>query len=342
MGCDVEASRQRDLFECEHGIGSSNAVLGLDNFSFDPDTPLPDIALAPIVGLRSLSMSYARHLETCNRFDPARFLPLLLADRRVGFVRRDNVHLLEALPRTFGVAAESVSVVVPDCGPTGLTDAFAEATDVLVGSGVAIRRNEMFEVAHDWGERPLFELDRGLVEFFGVRARAAHLNGWRSGSDGPDFWIAKRAMSKALAPGKLDNLVAGGIGAGFTAWKTLIKEAGEEAGIPATLAIQATAVGAIRYRREMGTGMRDEVVFIYDLQVPPAFMPRNVDGEVQDFRILPARECLRMVRETDEFMYDVNLVLIDFAVRHGIIVPEDPGYLHLIDGLRGGLVRGAR
>ena len=286
-------------------------------------------------------MSYRRHLEACNRFDPARFLPLLLAGRRIGFVRKDNVRLLEALPRMFRISADAISVVGPDLDPAALTDAFAEATDSLVGTGVVKRRGEMFEVADGWGRDPLFGLDRGLVEFFGVRAYAAHLNGWRSGADGPDFWIARRAMSKALAPGKLDNLVAGGIGAGFTARDTLVKEAAEEAGIPGELATRSIAVGAIRYRREMGVGMRDEALFVYDLALPADFAPRNVDGEVEDFRILSARECLRLVRETDEFMYDVNLVLIDFAVRHGMIVPEDPDYLHLLDGLRGGLVQGA-
>jgi 8-oxo-dGTP pyrophosphatase MutT (NUDIX family) len=285
-------------------------------------------------------MSYARHLESCNRFDPTRFLPLLLADRRVGFVRKDNARLLEAMPRDFRVSPDAISIVGPERGATGLTDAFCEAAYRLVGAGVVGHRGEMFAVADGWRRAPLFKLDRGVVEFFGVRAYAAHLNGWRSGSDGPEFWIAKRAMSKALAPGKLDNLVAGGIGADFTAWETLVKEAGEEAGIPAALVTRSTAGGAIRYRCEIGAGMRDEVVFVYDLEVPDDFMPYNMDGEVEDFRILPARECLRLVRETDDFMYDVNLVLVDFAVRHGLIVPEDADYLDLLHGLSGGLIHG--
>jgi 8-oxo-dGTP pyrophosphatase MutT (NUDIX family) len=292
------------------------------------------------MGVRVSGMSYARHLEACNRFNPSRFLPLFLAERRVGFVRKDNARLLEALPQAFHLSAEAISIVRPDRGPTGLTDAFDEAVDNLVSAGVVGRRGEMFTVADGWRGESLFELDRGMVEFFGVRAYAAHLNGWRPSVDGVDFWIAKRAMSKALAPGKLDNLVAGGIGAGFTARETLIKEAWEEAGISETLASQAVSVGAIRYRREMGTAMRDEVVFVYDLEVPVDIIPDNMDGEVEAFRIMSARDCLALVRETDAFMYDVNLVLIDFAVRHSLIAPEDPDYLFLIQGLSGSLVQG--
>jgi isopentenyldiphosphate isomerase len=149
-------------------------------------------------------------------------------------------------------------------------------------------------------------------------------------------------MNKATFRGKLDNMVAGGLGAGYTAWQTLLKEAGEEAGMPEALATHAHAAGAIRYRTEMPGGMRDEVLFVYDIQLPADFVPRNTDGEVEDFRRLSARECLRLVRETDQFMYDVNLVLIDFGLRRGLIAPEEPDYLPIVEGLRGSLVRGDR
>ena len=277
-------------------------------------------------------MSYLRHLEACNRFEPSRFLPLRLAGRRVGFVRRDNVWHLEAFPHLFGLSDQAVEIVA--------TEGFDEVPDALIRAGaVKHRRDERFAVTQEWGGPVLFELDRGLVEFFGVAAYAAHINGWRAGETGPEFWIAKRAMSKLMAPGKLDNMVAGGIGSGYTAWETAVKEAGEEAGVPEDLASRTQAAGAIRYRVEMPEGMRDEVLFVYDLLVPKDFMPFNRDGEVEDFRVLTAEACLRRVRETDDFMYDVNLVLIDFGIRHGLIVPDEPDYLRLVDGLRGGLVR---
>ncbi|HEV2675790.1 MAG TPA: DUF4743 domain-containing protein [Aliidongia sp.] len=286
-------------------------------------------------------MSYLRHLEACNRFDPDRFLPLLLAGRRVGFVRRDNARALEAFPQIFRVSADAVTFADTIDGSGTATDALGEATDGLIRSGVVSkRRHETFAITDGWGGPLLFELDRGMIEFFGVRAHAVHLNGWRPGADGPEFWIARRAMSKAMAPGQLDNMVAGGLGAGYTAWETVLEEAGEEAGVTRALATRAHAVGAIRYRIELPDGMRDEVLFVYDIQLPTDFVPHNTDGEVEDFRLLSARECLRLVRESDRYKYDVNLVLIDFGLRHGLIVPEEPDYLALLEGLRGSLVRG--
>lgn len=288
-------------------------------------------------------MSYLRHLEACNRFDPERFLPLALAGRRVGFVRRDNARLLEALPRIFRLSADAVTIADTLAGADAVTEAFGEATDALIRAGIVEqRRNEMFAITDGWGGPLLFELDRAMIQFFGARAYAVHLNGWRPSDHGPECWIARRAMNKAMAPGKLDNMVAGGLGAGYTAWGTVLKEAGEEAGVPEAMALRAHAAGGIRYRVELPDGMRDEVLFVYDIQVPADFVPCNTDGEVEDFRLLSARECLRLVRETEQFKYDVNLVLIDFGIRHGLIVPEEPDYLALVEGLRGTLMRGER
>jgi len=286
-------------------------------------------------------MGYLRHLEACNRFDPRHFRPLLLAGRRVGFVRHENARALEAFPHIFRLSADAVTLAHGIDGAQAATAALAEATDGLIRAGIVKqRRNETFAITDGWGGSLLFELDRGMIEFFGARAYAVHLNGWRPGADGPEFWIAKRAMNKAMAQGKLDNMVAGGLGAGYSAWRTVVKEAGEEAGLPVALAIRAQAAGAIRYRIELPDGMRDEVLFVYDIRLPADFVPRNTDGEVEDFRLLSARECLRLVRETDQFKYDVNLVLLNFALRHGLITPEEPDYLALVEGLSGGLVRG--
>jgi hypothetical protein len=288
-------------------------------------------------------MSYLRHLEACNRFDPERFLPLSLAGRRVGFVRRDNVPPLEDFSRILKISADGIAFADGIEGPEALTAAMGEVTDGLIRAGVTEkRRGEMFAVTDGWAGPVLFELDRGVVPIFGTRAYGVHLNGFRPGTDGPDLWIGKRAKDKKIAPGQLDNLVAGGMGAGYGARETLVKEAAEEADMPEALTAQAKAVGVVCYRTELPDGMRDDVLFLYDIETPAGFTPHNTDGEIEDFRILSAKECLRLVRETDQFKFNVNLVLIDFGLRHGLIVPEDRDYMALVEGLRGSLIRGGR
>ena len=93
------------------------------------------------------------------------------------------------------------------------------------------------------------------------------------------------------------------------------------------------AAGAISYRMEMAQGVRDDVLFLYDLEVPLGFTPRNTDGEIVAFEPMMASAVVERVRRTDDFKFNVNLVIIDFALRHGLVTPEDPEYLDLVIGL---------
>ena len=78
----------------------------------------------------------------------------------------------------------------------------------------------------------LAQLDRGALPSFGVLAVGVHVNGLVRRPDGLHLWVARRAANKALDPGKLDHIVAGGVPAGLTPADTLVKEAEEEASIP--------------------------------------------------------------------------------------------------------------
>ncbi len=52
---------------------------------------------------------------------------------------------------------------------------------------------------------------------------------------------------------------------------------------------------------------------------------------------MSAASVIARVRTSDDFKFNVNLVLIDFALRHGLVTPDDPEYLQLVTGLRRGL-----
>jgi hypothetical protein len=147
------------------------------------------------------------------------------------------------------------------------------------------------------------------------------------------LWIGTRARDKLVAPGKLDNLVAGGQPVGLGLTENLIKECAEEADIPEALARQARAVGAITYAMAVPEGLRADTLFVYDLALDPSFVPRNTDGELESFALWPAQLVAERVRTTDDFKFNVNLVIIDFLIRHGLLPPEHPEYLDLVFGL---------
>jgi 8-oxo-dGTP pyrophosphatase MutT (NUDIX family) len=147
------------------------------------------------------------------------------------------------------------------------------------------------------------------------------------------LWIGRRSPDKQVAPDKLDNLVAGGIGNGHGVDETLVKESEEEASIPVSLIKHAVPAGAVSYRMETRLGIRDDVLFVYDLETPADFVPQNRDGEIVEFELMPAGEVLDRIRTTSDFKFNVNLVILDFAVRHGLLRPGDPEYLDVATGL---------
>ena len=278
-------------------------------------------------------MSFADHIRACNNYDRARVVPFMAGEQRVGWLRRDNAAALARFPAVFAVEPERVRLVAG-----GDVDAVSAAVDEVVEALVLENRlpkwrNEIFDVMPLWGEQPVFRVDRGAVAFFGARAYGVDLNGYRRDGGGLHLWVGRRAPDKRLAPNKLDNLVAGGIGNGYGVAATLAKEAEEEAGIPASLIERAVPVGAITYLMENEVGIRDGVLFVYDLEIPADFVPQNRDGEVVDFRLMPAESVIERIRATDDFKFDVNLVFLDFAMRHGLIGIEDPEYLAVASGL---------
>jgi hypothetical protein len=278
-------------------------------------------------------MSFADHIRACNNYDPSRAIPLLAGNKRIGWLRRDNAAALARFSRVFAVEPERVLLVAE-----GDADKVSAAVDEVVEALLAENklpkwRNETFDVAARWGEPPIFRLDRGAVPFFGVRAYGVHLNGYRRDGGELRLWIGRRAPDKRVAPNKLDNIVAGGIGNGYGVYPTLVKEGEEEAAIPPALIQRAVPVGAVSYRMETELGIRDDVLFVYDLEVPADFTPRNTDGEIVQFQLMPAAEVVERVRTTEDFKFNVNLVILDFALRHGLLTPDDPEYLDVATGL---------
>ena len=278
-------------------------------------------------------MSFADRIRHCNSYDPALAMPLWAGEHRIGWLRRDNAEVLARHDTVFRVTENEARLLVE-----GSCEEISRAVDRIVDVLVAERRvpkwrNETFDVMPRWGDPPIFRLDRGAVPFFGVRAYGVHLNGYRRTGSGYALWIGKRASDKLVDPGKLDNMVAGGIGNGHGAADTLVKEAAEEAGVPPALIGGAVPAGALTYRMETKTGIRDDVMFVYDLEVPTDFAPNNTDGEIAGFELMPLDGVLERIRTTADFKFNVNLVILDFAVRHGVLCPEDAEYLDVANGL---------
>jgi hypothetical protein len=135
----------------------------------------------------------------------------------------------------------------------------------------------------------------------------------------------------------LDNMVAGGQPIGIGLMDNMIKECGEEAGIPKAIARTAVPVGMISYTHQAPEGCKPDQMFCFDLELPEDFTPRVTDGEVEEFYLWPVEKVAATVRDGFEFKFNCNLVIIDFLMRRGVIDPDrEPDYAALAHGLRAG------
>jgi len=281
-------------------------------------------------------MSYARHIRFCNQWNPAGFIPFVVGDAQLGWMRPAFARELRRFPASFLVDDACVALHPALRSFEARNSAVAEALDGLVAAGVLDHvMGELFPVLQAWGEPPAFLLDRAAVSAFGTRSFGQHLNGIVPTESGVSMWIGRRSADRFSFPDQLDQMVAGGLPFGIAPDENLAKECEEEAGMQASLAARAVPTGLISYRKETPAGLRSDTIFCYDITLPSSFKPVCRDGEVGEFYLWPLDEVARVVRETDEFKANCNLVVIDFLLRHGLIGSDHPEFNELSSGLQG-------
>lgn len=280
-------------------------------------------------------MGFLRHVAACNRFDLSGFRPFRVDGATVGWIRHELADALPAMAPGFLVTPEAVGFAAEVAGFAARSAAVAAAASRLVAEGRLARlHGEMYPVLTTWGAPPLLQIDRAAIVHFGIASYGLHVNGLvRQPDGGLSLWVGRRAKDRAVAPGKLDNLIGGGQPIGLSLSENLVKEAAEEAGIDRELALRSLPVGAITYVFETPPGLKVDTLFLYDLDLDPAFIPVNTDGEVERFELWPLDRVAESVRDTDDWKFNVSLVVIDFLIRHGWLTPDHPEYLDLVRGL---------
>ena len=278
---------------------------------------------------------FLRHIAACNPPITEPFLPWLVGGQVVGWLRPAFADRLRVFTEVFQLGDTWVRLSDELADFEARSAALARVVAALSADGVVPPvMHEPYPVTPHGRESALCVVDRAAAAAFGVRSFGQHLNGFVRRDDGIHMWIGRRARDRLLFPGALDNMVAGGLPYSLTLEENLRKECEEEAGVSPELAARARPVGAISYNRVAQRGFRRDVLYCYDLELPEDFIPANTDGEVEAFMLMPLDEVARVVRQTDEFKLNCNLVVIDFLIRHGWLMPDSPDYLQLILGLR--------
>ncbi len=279
-------------------------------------------------------MRFQDYIRRCNRHDLSGFVPFLARGTPVGWVRKQMVETLSSWDSVFRVDNRGVELIDLEGDLQQRSDPLNGVLQDLASKGVVDpMTGELYPVTAGTREQALLLVDRAAAPLFGIRTFGQHLNGFVRSDQGLKMWVGKRAAERRRFPGKFDHLVAGGLPHGVGLRENLAKECWEEAGISRSLAAQARPVGAVTYIAEFDRGLKPDVLYCYDLELPEDFQPRCTDGEVEAFYLWSVERVIETMKEREAFKLNCNLVIIDFLIRHGYIGPEHEGYIELNAGL---------
>jgi isopentenyldiphosphate isomerase len=279
-------------------------------------------------------MAFLDHIRACNAHDISRFRPFRIGGQTAGWIHDEFIATLARRPDLFLIQPHAVTLSRELKTPAERTKAVEPFLRELAREGmIGGWREERYPVVPRWDDEPLMSMERAAIPFFGVRAYGVHLTGYIRRQDGLHVWVATRSRTKPTYPGMLDNTVAGGQPEGISLIDNVVKECKEEASIGEALARQAKPIGIVTYCLEHKNGLKPDVLFNYDLELPADFVPRPNDDEIEHFELWPVQRALERVRDTFDFKFNCNLVLIDFFIRHGLIDPSEPDYIEIAAGL---------
>ncbi|SPR97447.1 NUDIX hydrolase [Cupriavidus taiwanensis] len=267
----------------------------------------------------------AASLAARSGFDAAASLRLMAGGRQVGWLPRPHAGILRGIGAVLGpeqaLGDGSVAVaLLPGCDDFGARTAALRTLSRQLADAGHVRgwRDELFAVTAALDAPAVAVVERAAARFLGLLTFASHMNGIVDGAAGdpPALWISRRSPAKAVDPGMWDNLVAGGMPHGSDPLATLVRECEEESGIPPELARDVQAHGMIEMLRDLPEGVQWEQLYVYDLLLPPDFIPRNQDGEVSEHRRIELAPLLAIM-SAGAMTVDATLVTLDALGRRG-------------------------
>ena len=268
----------------------------------------------------------ARHALT-----PRRPLHLHTDQGRVpiGSVTEANLSALVTWPQWVQIKPEAVLLNLGDSHDARTTH-WAQLNAALRAQGLILAwRDEPYGV---WDEHGVSHasIERAAARFWGTLTLGAHCNGYVTDEHGrpTHLWVAKRSLNKPTDPGKLDNLIGGGVPLGQSPWEALQREAFEEAGLAPEEIARATPGSVIELHCDITEGLQREHLHVFDLRLGPGRTPVNQDGEVSWHQCWPVADALAAAAQ-GQMTVDAALATLDFAVRHGLMTPSEPAALAL-------------
>ncbi|MDO5090210.1 MAG: DUF4743 domain-containing protein [Cardiobacteriaceae bacterium] len=278
-------------------------------------------------------MSFLDRLREANNANLDEYHPLFVHGARVGLIWKPQLERIRASGLVLDIIGNHChwqppgnfaenSALLADCA------AKWHASGLVTGW-----RDENYAIAASFHDKPVAVIERAAMPILGACGYGVHVNGLTEKNGETHMWLGRRAPDKSTDPDKLDQIAAGGIPHGIGIFANMQKECAEEAALPETLTRNARAVSMTSYLRQTENGIRADILYNYDLWLPPDFIPENRDGEVAEFLCLPLTEIAHLVENSRDIKFNSALVIIDCLIRHGHLTPDHPDYANLASHL---------
>ncbi|WP_442594178.1 DUF4743 domain-containing protein [Parapusillimonas sp. JC17] len=261
----------------------------------------PASELAPQLAMRKNQLA-----KRIQQLPPTGSRPLTVSGRVAGWITQTATLHADGLPGIH-VEDEAVHLTAAPQQRMSLPSVFERLAFTLRDAG-CLRgwRNELLDV---YGEgKRLSVIERAAVRPLGLLTKAVHLNAW---SPGGGLWVARRSLTKSTDPGMWDTLVGGLAGAGENLDTSLLRESNEEAGLePQDICSRTPLRTILRMHRRLPEGYQVEDVLVSDVVLAESVVPRNLDGEVSEIKLVSLADLWSMV-EAGEFTREAELVILE-------------------------------
>jgi 8-oxo-dGTP pyrophosphatase MutT (NUDIX family) len=250
---------------------------------------------------------------------PLGYVPFLIEGRMVGRIAPRLESCLLSFPSLVSRIDKGWALVDEVPGFHRVTEALGRISEELARRRlIPALTGELYSiVTRDDPGMEVGRIDRSAAIAFGIAFRGVHLNAYVPTAKGTiGMWLARRSKTSHSFPGKLDNLVAGGLSAGMTPSTVLQKEASEEAGIEAELILMAKQVCRMNYLLDTDVGFVDGTMEVFELELPATFKPKNQDSSVEGFLLCDLRLLEHLILK-DALKPNCALVAFDFLLRRG-------------------------
>jgi len=156
-----------------------------------------------------------RWVKICNNYQQEDFIPFVVDNELLGAVPKNRLTLFEDEKHVF-IFEKGILTLKPQTFEER-TFEIEKVMQKWFQMGIfKYWKNEPYRVSHDFNAEPKFLIERAAASLLGVQKYGVHLNGFVREKNHIKMWIGRRSATSSLYPNQLDQIVAGGLGAGFT------------------------------------------------------------------------------------------------------------------------------